>query len=129
MFDRRARRGDYLSLQAGNLPAQTVEAGNMFSKGRKDRERKSRRKGKGPLTIISADLTVTGSLTSDGEVLIDGSVDGDVASARLSVSQNGRIVGMVSAGQALIRGCVDGEIRVQEVTLTGTAQVTGDIHH
>ena len=101
----------------------------MFSKGRKDREHRSRRKGKAPPTIISADLTVTGNLTSDGEVLIDGAVDGDAASARLSVSQNGSIVGSVHAGHALIRGRVDGQIRAQDVTLTGTAQVTGDIHH
>ena len=91
----------------------------MFSKGKKDRERKSRRKGKAPPTVISADLTVTGSLTSDGDVLIDGTVDGDVASARLSVSRDGSIVGSVRAGHALIHGRVDGQIRAQEVTLTG----------
>jgi len=101
----------------------------MFSKGKKDGPRKSRRKGKAPPTIISADLTVTGNLTSDGDVLIDGTVDGDVISTQLSVSQNGRVVGSVRAEHALIRGRVDGQIRVQEVTLTGTAQVTGDIYH
>ena len=67
----------------------------MFSKGKKDGPRKSRRKGKAPPTIISADLTVTGNLTSDGDVLIDGTVDGDVISTQLSVSQNGRVVGSV----------------------------------
>lgn len=101
----------------------------MFSKGKKDPARKGRRKGKAPPTIISADLTVTGSLTSDGEVLVDGTVEGDVTSANLSISQNGTIVGSVRAGHALIRGRVDGQIRALEVTLTGTAQVTGDVYH
>lgn len=101
----------------------------MFSKKKKEQGRASRRKGKAPPTIISADLTVTGSLTSDGEVLIDGTIDGDVRSLRLSVSQNGKVVGSVHAEHALIRGCVEGQIRAQEVTLTGTAQVTGDIYH
>lgn len=100
----------------------------MFSKAKGDGESKRKRKPASP-TIISADLTVTGNLTSDGEVQIDGVIDGDVKSARLSVGQQGKIVGSVRAERALIRGRVDGQIRAQEVTLTKTAQVKGDIYH
>lgn len=98
----------------------------MFSKGKAEGDRK--RKPAAP-TIISADLKVTGNLTSEGEVQIDGVIDGDVKSARLSVGQNGKIVGSVQAERALIRGRVEGQIRAQEVTLTRTAQVKGDIYH
>lgn len=100
----------------------------MFSKAKGDGESKRKRKPAAP-TIISADLTVTGNLASDGEVQIDGVIDGDVRSARLSVGQNGKIVGSVRAERALVRGRVDGQIRAQEVTLTRTAQVKGDIYH
>jgi cytoskeletal protein CcmA (bactofilin family) len=100
----------------------------MFSKAKGDGESKRKRKPAAP-TIISADLTVTGNLTSEGEVQIDGVIDGDVKSARLSVGQHGKIVGSVRAERALVRGRVEGQIRAQEVTLTRTAQVKGDIFH
>jgi len=100
----------------------------MFSKAKGDGESKRKRKPAAP-TIISADLTVTGNLTSEGEVQIDGVIDGDVKSARLSIGQQGKIVGSVRAERALVRGRVDGQIRAQEVTLTRTAQVKGDIYH
>jgi cytoskeletal protein CcmA (bactofilin family) len=98
----------------------------MFSKGKTDSNRK--RKTSVP-TIISAGLTVTGNLDSDGEIQVDGVIDGDVKSVHISIGQNGKIVGAVQAERVLIRGCIDGQIRAQEVTLTGTAQVKGDIHH
>jgi cytoskeletal protein CcmA (bactofilin family) len=98
----------------------------MFSKGKAESERK--RKVSAP-TIISEGLTVTGNLDSDGEVQVDGLVQGDIKSLRLSIGQNGRIVGAVQAERVLIRGRIDGQIRAQEVTLTRTAQVKGDIHH
>lgn len=98
----------------------------MFSKGKADSDRK--RKTSVP-TIISAGLTVTGNLESDGEIQIDGTIDGDVKSVQLSIGQTGKIVGAVHAERVLIRGRIDGQIRAQEVTLTRTAQVKGDIHH
>ena len=98
----------------------------MFSKGKAEGERK--RKVLAP-TIISEGLTGTGNLDSDGEVQVDGLIQGDIKCLRLSIGQNGKIVGAVQAERVLIRGCIDGQIRAQEVTLTRTAQVKGDIHH
>ena len=98
----------------------------MFSKGKADGDRK--RKVSAP-TIISNGLTVSGNLDSDGEVQIDGIVEGDIKSVRLSIGQNGKIVGSVQAERVLVRGRINGQIRAQEVTLTRTAQVKGDIHH
>ncbi len=96
----------------------------MFSKDKKDGKRRV-----GAPTIISEGLTVTGNLNGEGEVQVDGLVEGDVKSVRLSIGQNGRVLGAIRAEKLLVRGRVDGEIRAQEVTLTRTARVKGDIHH
>lgn len=98
----------------------------MFSKDKK--ERPAKKKPAVP-TIISADLTVSGNLNCDGEVQIDGTVDGDVRSHKLSVGETGKINGAVVADEALVRGTVKGQIRSRAVTLTQTAQVKGDIFH
>jgi cytoskeletal protein CcmA (bactofilin family) len=98
----------------------------MFSKAKTEKERKRKA---APPTIISTDLTISGNLVSDGEIQIDGVVDGDVDSARLSIGEKGKINGSVKADRALIRGRVNGQIRGREVTLTRTAKVKGDIYH
>jgi cytoskeletal protein CcmA (bactofilin family) len=80
-------------------------------------------------TIISSDMRITGNITSEGEVQVDGVVDGDVRGAKVSIGASGHIAGAVSGERILVRGRVNGQIRAQLVTLTRTAQVKGDIFH
>jgi cytoskeletal protein CcmA (bactofilin family) len=98
----------------------------MFSKGKAGGERKRKPV---PPTIISSDLRITGNVTSEGEVQVDGVVDGDVRGARVSVGISGHIAGAVTADRILIRGRVNGQIRAQSVTFARTAQVKGDVFH
>lgn len=98
----------------------------MFSKGKPRGEAKRKPV---PPTIISSDLRITGNVTSEGEVQVDGVVDGDVRGARVSVGISGHIAGAVTADRILIRGRVNGQIRAQNVTFTRTAQVKGDVFH
>ncbi len=98
----------------------------MFSKGK---TKDGGKKRSAPPTIISADLRVDGDLTSEGEIQIDGVVDGDVKGARLSIGQGGTIKGSVTADRVLVRGRITGQIKARLVTLTRTARVTGDVLH
>ena len=83
----------------------------------------------GAPSIISAGLTVTGNLVSDGDIQIDGVVEGDVTAARLTLGDSARVRGQVSADQVLIRGEVTGAVRARQVELAKTAVVRGDIWH
>ena len=67
--------------------------GKMFSKGKKAGDKKR----PAPPTIISADLRVDGDITSEGEIQIDGVVDGDVKGSKLSIGQGGTVKGSVTA--------------------------------
>lgn len=98
----------------------------MFSKDKS--ESSARRKAVAP-TIISPDMKVIGDLKSDGEIQIDGLVEGDVAGVALSVGSSGAITGAVTAERAFVRGRVNGEIRARAVTLTKSARVKGDVLH
>lgn len=98
----------------------------MFSKGKGDSGRKRKPV---PPTIISADIRITGNVTSEGEVQVDGTVDGDVRGAKVSVGSTGHIAGAVTADRILVRGKVNGQIRAQVVTLTRSSQVKGDVFH
>lgn len=96
----------------------------MFSKARQ-----KARKAPVPPSLLGTDLTVTGDVVAEGEVQIDGTIDGDVRCARLIVGVSGRIRGQIRTDGALIRGSVEGNIEAKQVTLTRTARVVGDIQH
>jgi cytoskeletal protein CcmA (bactofilin family) len=80
-------------------------------------------------SILSADLAFTGNLVSDGEIQVDGKVEGDVRCDRLTVGATGHVTGQIFAEYALVRGKVEGRIRAHDVALTRTARVIGDIVH
>ncbi len=80
-------------------------------------------------SIISADLVVTGTLTSTGDIQIDGRVEGDVHSAGLVIGDKAFINGEILAEEVTIRGRVTGSIRARKVLLCSTSHVEGNILH
>ncbi len=78
-------------------------------------------------SIISADLVVTGMLTSTGDIHINGRVEGDVHSAGLVIGDKAFIHGDVSAEDVTIRGRVQGNVRARKVLLASTCHVEGTI--
>ena len=80
-------------------------------------------------TIISPDLHVTGDLTTEGDMQIDGIIEGNVRSGTLAVGESALVTGEINAKKAIIRGKVTGRIRAREVKLMASARVIGDIWH
>lgn len=80
-------------------------------------------------SILSDGLTIVGNLTSDGEIQIDGAVDGDIVARHLTVGETARVTGHIEADTVVIKGAVNGLIQADSVTLSRTANVVGDIVH
>ena len=80
-------------------------------------------------SVISADLVVTGTLTSTGDMQVDGRVEGDVHSANLVIGEKAVIQGEVMADEVTVRGRVEGSIRARKVLLCATCHVEGNILH
>jgi len=80
-------------------------------------------------SIISADLVVTGTLTSTGDIQIDGRVEGDVRSTGLVIGDKAFIQGDVTGDDVTVRGRVQGSIRARKVLLCATCHVEGNILH
>ena len=80
-------------------------------------------------SIICADLIVTGTLTSTGDIQIDGQVEGDVRSVGLVIGEQAQIHGEILAEDVTVRGKVKGRIRARKVQLAATSHVEGDILH
>lgn len=80
-------------------------------------------------SIISADLTVQGTLVSTGDIQIDGKVEGDVRSGSLVVGDKAFIHGEIIVEEVTVRGRIQGSIRARKVQLCSTCHVEGNILH
>jgi cytoskeletal protein CcmA (bactofilin family) len=80
-------------------------------------------------SILSANLRITGNLSTDGVIQLDGIVDGDVKSEDLTLGESAVVTGSIVGNRVRVSGTVNGKISARLVELTRTAKVTGDINH
>lgn len=107
----------------------------MFSKTSKTTQTGTTKNGnpanekKGGLSVINADLRVTGDLVSESDVQVDGSVNGDIRTRNLTIGQSGEVRGEIVADKVRVCGAVIGQVRARDVSLSDTARMIGDILH
>lgn len=82
-----------------------------------------------PPSIIAEDMHIVGNIVSDGDMQIDGVIEGQVSATAMVIGKNGIVNGKILAGKLKVFGKVKGEIRANNVTLMETADVTGDLYH
>lgn len=102
----------------------------MFSKGSSRTAADSSGPAEGQTrmpSIISASLTIDGNLRSAGDIQIDGKVNGDIRTTKLTISESGGVVGSIEADAVTVAGEVTGRIKAKDVTMTRTARVEADI--
>jgi cytoskeletal protein CcmA (bactofilin family) len=80
-------------------------------------------------STIGEDLTITGDVTSKGELRIDGRVQGNVHCLSLILGEKSEIKGDVKAEDVLIGGRLLGSVRGRRVILQSTAHVEGNLLH
>lgn len=80
-------------------------------------------------TVIGTGVVAKGSLTSDGDIIIDGTVSGNVsATGDVSLGVNAIVKGNIRGQNVTVSGALDGNIAaIGEVTLHETGRITGDI--
>ena len=82
-----------------------------------------------PPSILSVDLRIVGDINGDGEVQIDGAVDGDIRAKSLLIGETAHIKGKIVADSLRVHGTISGHIKARSVSLAATAYVVGDIFH
>lgn len=80
-------------------------------------------------TVVGPSVHVEGDFSSEGNILVKGSVAGNVKTSKLLTVQEGaRISANVRAGDTSIAGEINGNVTAEnKVELFATARVTGDI--
>ncbi len=78
-------------------------------------------------SLLSSDLLVNGNLESKGDMQVDGTVEGDIKSVKLTISATAVVRGSVEAESIVIAGQVVGQIKARHVTLAKSAKVVADV--
>ena len=82
-----------------------------------------------PPSLLSTDLFIKGNLTTNGDIQIEGEVEGNIKANLLTIGKEAKIKGELNTDELIINGHVSGTIRAKKVTLTSSAKVEGDIIH
>ena len=81
------------------------------------------------INLIGNGTTITGDITSNGDIRIDGALKGNISIlGKLVVGSSGNIEGNVTCQNADVSGKINGKINVTELlSLKSTAKLLGDI--
>ncbi|HEX2113444.1 MAG TPA: polymer-forming cytoskeletal protein [Alphaproteobacteria bacterium] len=101
----------------------------MFSRTNKGNGMSTSSSGKGMPSIISQNFRVVGNITSEGDVQLDGTVDGNLKAKSLVIGPTGAIRGEVKADKVQVQGSVTGPIRARTVEIAKTAKLAGDVFY
>ncbi|MEE8559490.1 MAG: polymer-forming cytoskeletal protein [Alphaproteobacteria bacterium] len=85
--------------------------------------------GRGDRSIIQHDATIIGDLETDGHIEIDGTVKGTINGYMVTVAENGRVEGAITAEIAKIHGTLIGPVQANTVAVGKTAHIVGNIFH
>ena len=83
--------------------------------------------GGAPFSVLGEGVTVNGNVSADGDLHVDGRIEGDVSCTTLMLGETGHIEGAIDASEARIAGCVSGSISADQLIIESTARTSGDI--
>ena len=80
-------------------------------------------------TIISSGVKIEGTVTTNGNIRVDGEIKGDIISDNnISIGDSGIVNGKINAAVVTIGGVVTGSIAAKEkLTLTSRGKINGDV--
>ncbi len=79
--------------------------------------------------VLAPNLLVSGNLVSEGNIHIDGTVEGDVQTVNLTIGTTGVVKGRIFGREVKISGRIEGSITASEVVLEESAIIDGDVHY
>jgi cytoskeletal protein CcmA (bactofilin family) len=79
------------------------------------------------MSMIGADIVVTGNIEAQVDLHIEGKVNGDVRCATLILGENSSVTGSIYAERVRVSGTVDGAVETRDLAIEASARVTGDV--
>ena len=80
-------------------------------------------------SLVAEGVRIRGDLVTDGDLQLDGAIEGDLSVGQLTIGETGLVSGTIQADAVEVRGRVVGTISARRVRLLASARVDGDISH
>lgn len=110
--------------KGGSGPGTALVPAAQPQRGRGGQQQRNR----GP-SIIAADLHIVGNVSTEGELHVDGRIDGDIEGRSVTIGESGYVDGHIETREITIQGIVRGSIRARKVHLVHGCKVIADITH
>lgn len=85
--------------------------------------------GQSSISMIGADIVITGNIEAQVDLHIEGKVHGDVRCATLILGEESSVNGKIYAERVRVSGRVEGAIDTRDLAVEATAHVTGDVSY
>ena len=81
----------------------------------------------GEASLIDTDMRITGSVTSVGDLVLAGTVEGEIKCRNLFVEDQASLTGTIEAAETVVSGQVNGEVNADVLRITNTGVFDGII--
>ena len=83
----------------------------------------------GSLSVIGSEVTISGNLSGNGDLHLDGAVEGDIRCNSLTLGAGGRVKGNIAAETATLAGTVGGTVSARTLVIEKSAKINGDLSY
>ena len=82
-----------------------------------------------PTNVLASGIEITGSIRFSNAMIIDGKIEGEIISdkGRVTIGENARVKGDITAGEVKIFGLVEGKIVSERCELKAKSKLIGDV--
>ena len=80
-------------------------------------------------SVISSDMKIKGKISADGDLVLLGSVVGDIKCHSLSVEDTGTLKGNIDADVVSVSGKCDGQVSGDVISIKSTGKITGEVFY
>ena len=78
-------------------------------------------------SVLGPDIVVSGDLTAQMDLHVDGRVEGDISCATLVLGEGSQVTGVVTAESARVAGKIKGSVTAAVLVIQRTARIEGDV--
>lgn len=83
----------------------------------------------GAPTVIREGLRLEGNVHTHNDILLEGSIRGEVTANSITIAAGATLSGTVSAAVIVVDGTLEGVVRCIKLQVNTTGAVSGEIHH
>lgn len=80
-------------------------------------------------SLINMKTEITGNINSEGEIVINGLVKGNISGNEIYIGKSGMVEGKIIGEKIIVEGRCEGNIEAKSILLKPSSKIFGDVYH